>query len=85
MGNDEFILYMRKNNLGSKITNPEIGKRIWQWLESKDAIIVVENKPCYWGKRGAFINDLGLPKTAAQFEFDRAFLPELYNYLDTIA
>lgn len=85
MGNDEFILYIRKNSKCS-LTNDQLGKMIWIWISEKDvnASQVEEDKPCSWGKSVDNKNGLGLPKTATQFEFDRALLPKLYNYLDQL-
>ena len=30
MGNDEFILYIRKQNVNCKTSNPVLGKKIWE-------------------------------------------------------
>ena len=86
MGNDEFILYIRKNSLGRDKGNAELGKKIWKWLKknSPDARIVEQDQPCHWGDTGQFINENDLPKTATQFHFDRAILPRLYDYLETL-
>jgi hypothetical protein len=86
MGNDEFILYIRKNGRGSGKSTAELGQRIWEWLQANDpgAIVTARNQPCRWGDAGGFISMDDLPKTAAQFSFDRALLPRLYDYLDSI-
>lgn len=84
MGNDEFILYIRKNTTSCSLTNDQLGKQIWQWLKSKGATKVQEDKPCFWETHGASIDAELLPKTSAQFEFDRALLPELFTYLDEL-
>jgi hypothetical protein len=85
MGNDEFILHIRKNTQ-SKLTTDQLGKRIWTWLkDQKDAKAVKLNngkqKQCYWGDEGKHISEAELPKTATQFEFNIEFLPSLYDYL----
>lgn len=86
MGNDEFILYIRKNGRGSGKSTAELGQRIWEWLQanSSGATIVAKRQDCRWGDTGPFISSDDLPKTAAQFSFDRALLPHLYDYLDTL-
>jgi len=84
MGNDEFILYIRKNNKNCKISNDQLGKSIWVWIQDKDGNAVQKGEiNCLWGENANHINALDLPKTATQFEFDRKILPELYDYLDT--
>ena len=87
IGNDEFILYMRKNGRGSNITNDQLGKMIWNWIKDNANGTKIEERsdePCRWGVNANNIDEYNLPKTATQFEFDRIFLPELYSYLDSI-
>jgi len=84
MGNDEFILYIRKNSKSCSISNNRLGLMIWEWLCKRGGLKIAEDHPCLWGHDGANIGDLGLPKTAAQFEFEVSLLPELYKYLDSI-
>jgi hypothetical protein len=86
MGNDEFILYIRKQHPGCTISNDALGRAIWRWLRDADiqARKVAEDVDCYWGKTGAFIADTRLPKTATQFSFDSSVLPRLYAFLDQL-
>jgi hypothetical protein len=86
MGNDEFILYIRKRYPDCTTANHMLGKSIWQWLEgtNANAELVKEDAPCRWGGVGDFVSEVGLPKTAAQFRFDEAILPRLYRYLDDL-
>jgi hypothetical protein len=84
MGNDEFILYIRKNYEACSIGNRELGKKTWAWLEPKGATKVKElPQHTYWVKAEK-VEDGMLPEHATQFEFDRSLLPELYNYLDEL-
>jgi hypothetical protein len=85
MGNDEFILYIRKN-YNCSITNPQLGKLIWIWIREQDANAqqIMKDQPCKWGDEFDTSEGTGLPKTATQFAFDRALLPELYNYLSIL-
>jgi hypothetical protein len=83
MGNDEFILYIRKNYPDCKISNDQLGKQIWIWLRDKGASKILEDEVCFWETSGASVDANLLPKTATQFEFERRLLPELYSYLDT--
>jgi hypothetical protein len=84
MGNDEFILYIRKRRLGQGRTTAELGRRIWEWLRIRGGRKVVDHEPCRWGDTPPAVAADDLPKTATQFEFDRALLPDLYSYLDTL-
>jgi len=84
MGNDEFILYIRKKDQNCNISNDQLGKMIWSWLRDRGALKTEEDKPCLWVRFADNTDEFNLPKTAAQFEFDRALLPELYDYLDSI-
>lgn len=84
MGNDEFILYIRKWHPNCLISTKELGKKIWRWLRKRGA----EKSPIkpvhsYWDKSGKVNKDM-LPEHATQFEFDRKLLPELYDYLDEL-
>lgn len=85
MGNDEFILYIRKN-YNCSLRNPQLGKLIWIWIKEHDsnAQQTKEDDTCKWGDTFDNANGTGLPKTATQFEFDRNLLPQLYNYLDEL-
>jgi len=86
MGNDEFILYIRKTYLRCRTTNDVLGKKIWEWIGNKmpNAEKIKEDESCYWENMGDSISDVKLPKTAAQFSFSRNILPELYDYLDEL-
>jgi len=84
MGNDEFILYIRKWHPSCVKTTKDLGKEIWIWLREKGAIkSPIKPKHSYWDKSAKVNKDM-LPKHATQFEFDRSILPALYNYLDTL-
>lgn len=86
MGNDEFILYIRKTSKNCNLVNNDLGKKIWEWILSKDdtAIEVRKDEPCLWGDDTPNTGPKKLPKTASQFEFNRALLPDLYDFLDTL-
>ena len=88
MGNDEFILYIRKNYQGCVTSNDDLGKRIWKWITEHDATAKQldngNSSPCFWGDTAAHIGQTKLPKTATQFEFDRSLLPSLYDLLDAL-
>lgn len=84
MGNDEFILYIRKNFKHCLVSNDVLGRKIWEWLRTNanaDAHQLENDKPCYWGDQGFFIAENKLPKTATQFEFNSCVLPNLYLFL----
>lgn len=85
MGNDEFILYIRKTSSCDK-SNDLLGREIWKWLRDKGAKKLFEGKPqpCFWETTGSSIDEKILPQDATQFEFDRAILSELYDYLDAL-
>jgi len=85
MGNDEFILYVRKNH-DCRLTNEPLGRQIWIWIrENANGRKTEEDQPCRWGDTGAHIGEYRLPKTATQFEFDAAALPDLYAFLEQVA
>lgn len=86
MGDDEFILYIRKQHPTCTKGNDSLGREIWRKLQTLDlnAQIKERNVDCYWGNTGPFIAIDKLPKTATQFSFDRAYLPQLYDYLDQL-
>ena len=88
MGNDEFILYIRKSHPTCTTTNDQLGKRIWQWLREHDASAVKagsgDAEACLWGDAGAHIGDTRLPQKATQFRFERELLPALYDLLDQL-
>ena len=87
MGNDEFILHIRKRFPRCTISNDQLGKRIWQWLGENDhtAVITYRDQPCYWGNSKDITSEVTLPKTATQFRFSVATLPSLYQYLAVLA
>ncbi|KOO66058.1 hypothetical protein [Xylanibacter rarus] len=85
MGNDEFILYCRKNGHGINKTTDQLGRLIWEWIRDKaNGRQIENNKECLWGQNANNVSPTGLPYTATQFEFDRNKLPDLYDYLDTL-
>jgi hypothetical protein len=86
MGNDEFILYIRKTS-DCKTSTKLLGKQIWIWLNKKGAKKLYKGRPqpCYWGDTGDGIGEEKLPKDATQFEFNKSILPELYIYLDELS
>lgn len=83
MGNDEFILYIRKN-YNCALTNDQLGKKIWLWLVEQKTFAkqIKVGQDCLWGKNIDNKEGLGLPKTATQFEFDRNLITKLYDKLD---
>jgi len=86
MGNDEFILHIRKHYPLCRLSNSNLGKRIWEWIRSADpnADIVERDRECYWRDTGSFIAEDRLPKTATQFSFDSYILPQLFEFLVTL-
>lgn len=87
MGNDEFILHIRKINPNCEIPNDQLGKSIWQWLRDNDttAEIVERDQPCRWGNSPEITSETSLPKTATQFNFSIETLPRLYEFVQGLA
>lgn len=84
MGNDEFILYIRKWHPSCKTITKDLGKTIWKWLRKKGAIkCSIKPKHSYWDKSDKVNKDM-LPAHATQFIFDRSLLSEMYEYLDEL-
>ncbi len=69
MGNDEFILYIRKKQKPCSITNDDLGKYIWIWLKKRGGQKTFKGKkqPCLWGKDAANRDKENLPYTATHF------------------
>jgi transcriptional regulator with XRE-family HTH domain len=88
MGNDEFILYIRKNYRNCATSNVDLGRRIWAWIKERDATATQvddgKSVSCFWGDRGPHIGETKLPKTATQFQFEPSLLPALYDHLDAL-
>jgi hypothetical protein len=86
MGNDEFILYVRKHHPQCHLATHNLGRQIWEKIRVLDpgAREVRQGAPCYWGHTGNFVAQDKLPKTSTQFEFDGDILPELYVFLDAL-
>lgn len=87
IGNDELILYIRKNYKLCEKTNDRLGKMIWEWLKNEypESEKVAEDQPCAWGDTPNITSPITLPKTAAQFRISREILPALYEQLEIIA
>ena len=84
MGNDEFILYIRKNH-DCSISNKQLGRRIWEWLrDNAEGKKETPDQPCYWGADGLFVSENKLPKTAQQFTFRTDALPDLFRFLNVL-
>ncbi len=53
MGNDEFILYIRKHHPQNKTLNNQLGKRIWHWLREQNPpaqkVTGERGDACLWG------------------------------------
>jgi hypothetical protein len=95
MGNDEFILYIRKNYPKCSKENDDLGLRIWTWIKENDATPCKVDKagnrddnagpvPCSWSETDARVVEAKLPYTATQFRFERSLLPSLYQHLDEL-
>src|ERR1035437_10395935 len=59
-GNDEAILYIRKNYPDCQLDNRALGKLIWEWMQSYANGIKRFNdipQQCYWGEVGDFIDE----------------------------
>jgi len=85
MGNDEFILYIRKQYPACKIKSDKLGSMIWIWIRENDPDAIQHSQTaCLWGKQANNVDAVDLPYTATQFEFDRSLLIRLYDYLDEL-
>ena len=88
MGNDEFILYIRKNHPKCPTSNDQLGKRIWEWIKEHDTTAAKagsgESEPCLCSDTGAHLGETKLPYRATQFRFERSLLPSLYDLLDAL-
>jgi DNA-binding XRE family transcriptional regulator len=88
MGNDEFILYIRKQHPDNQRNNQNLAKKVWRWLQRHDEHATKHTPrsiPCIWGDTAQNRGNQHLPTSATQFEFDRNLLPALYTMLDNIS
>ena len=86
MGNDEFILYIRKWYPNCETTNDVLGRKIWEWIRYEDkSARQLKREECPWGKNAKNVDKEELPYTATQFEFKRDLLPRLFDYLDWLS
>lgn len=87
MGNDEFILYIRKRTTSCKYNNDELEDLIWKWISTKDKN--AKKKPVTPQKSlwsvSENVNEFMLPESSYQFEFKKSLLLDLYTYLDCLA
>lgn len=83
IGADEIILWLRKNNKKSTISNKLLGKDIHDLIVHElNGNLIEEDKPCIWQIDNIEItNELFLPKTAAQYTLSVNKMTELYNVL----
>lgn len=89
MGNDEFILHVRKNNPICGLSNEQLGKRIWQWIRNADPsaskLHSGKAQPCLWAAETDSSTDSKLPQRARQFSFRRDLLPDLFSFLERLS
>lgn len=95
MGSDEFILYIRKQHPNCQTTTQVLGRKIADFMIAQGFYDQNANKGepfcnneqrSYWvtEENEEFIRSISLPLTANQYTFDRALLPELYDFLDEL-
>lgn len=95
MGSDEFILYIRKQHQNCQTTTTVLGRRIADFMiaqgfydqNANEGEPLCKNEQlCYWmtTENEEFIKSISLPITANQYTFDRALLPQLYDFLDVL-
>ncbi|KAA6330983.1 hypothetical protein EZS27_020373 [termite gut metagenome] len=85
MGNDELILYIRKQHPNCSHNTAYLGREIWEWIrDNANGKKTEENMPCLWGNNANNVGANDLPATATQFEFDRNKLSDLYDKLDSL-
>ena len=81
MGNDEFILYIRKNH-NCSISNDQLGRRIWVWIrDNAEGEQLATDQPSVWNVPDTETSAHALPRTAAQFKFRLDALPNLFRFL----
>ncbi len=83
IGSDEIILWLRKNNKCSSISNDSLGKNLRKYIEKNlGGKLVEEDTECYWPHNGVNIGEYLLPQTAAQYEIDTSKIAEIYEYFN---
>lgn len=75
MGNDEFILYCRKQHKGDDKSTAQLGKPIWEWIrDNANGKKVGKRENCEWGEAANNVSAGGLPYSATQFERTNSLL-----------
>ena len=83
MGNDDLILYVRKQHRGCTIGNLQLGKSIWARIQQDGGRKVSDSQASLWSDTPQGRSS-GLLLVSTQFEFRRSMLPELFTYLDSL-
>ncbi len=85
MGDDEFILYIRKQHKNCEINTQEFGRQISVWMKKQGLYEPKDKKEelCLW-VGSSNIDGKNLPEYANQYTFDRSWLPKIYDQLDEI-
>lgn len=84
IGADELILWLRKNDKASGVTNEILGRKIVDLIYQLQGKKTIDNQDCAWSKDD--VNSIGeykLPKTSAQYEIDREQLSNIYTEIST--
>lgn len=92
LGNDDFILFIRKNQRkGGKASitrNNQLGSEIWQFIRDTKIGIKADNGesvPCKWNPIQCNDEGFGLPKNATQFDINISKIKELFDKLYEIS
>jgi len=83
IGADELILWLRKNNKRADDSNIKLGKNIHDLIvDQLDGKLIEGDKPCVWDMNNEeIVNELFLPKTAAQYSLRVDAISRLYTIL----
>jgi len=84
MGDDEFILYIRKHHPNCNQYSNILARQISEWFKEYGISPYEKNVKSKWDIIGENIDPQILPKTAALFEFDKNLLPDLFEKLDEL-
>jgi hypothetical protein len=83
IGADEIILWLRKNNKATHISNRTLGKAILLLIERLGGSIDDRNFPSRWGTTAEHLGNMDLPRTSAQYTISTAQMERLYDELDS--
>ena len=84
IGADELILWLRKNEKATDISNQRLGKEIHDLIAKRlNGELIQEDAASHWENSGKSIHEFNLPKTSAQYKMDASQLKDIFLTLNS--